>query len=650
MICHRIPCHRDSLRVALLFGVFFCIASGTRAATDDDALVTFSMPGADGSVLVRCAEPVVASGWSLLIDNQDVTALANLSESRNEVRLARSFSSGEHRVIFAAVTDSGLQLRRTFDFTANPASFGGYALFDAEIGAALAHRDDALSDQNHSIDAALSNETRWEKANWSARFNAQANFADLGVDNSPLRDGRPVVPQFLLQTGVANPDRRSVLELGDMVVDSTPFIAQNLARRGAQFRVDTTPWKASVFSVTGDPALSFEAGTGLGADNTRNLHGMSGEYRWLNSAFWLRGAYLTGGRANTGLGVAGSLDASTGHATGVLFGMRPWAHGAHGTHGEHDATDATFELEYDRARYDANTADDQGAQSDSAYALRLRGHAQRWSYSASAERIGANYGAVGNEALRNDRATLNLSGHYNAERYNAALYVRTAHDNVDDDAARPQIGTRLLGADYIYSGVANTRVVLHFATTALDSSHEPATVLSQKLATHEISTQVLQRLGAWDLAASARFTLQDDRYDDLNDTRARTLGITPTYHRHGWYVAPTLTLTTLEPETGNDTRIAAAALVFNGATFGDRIVYAWYGAYNTVDADAAGKTHYVYNDARVAYRMNHTGLQHYTSLTGLRWQMVNGDDGALADSAQDWIVWLTYAVNAPVVY
>ncbi len=637
MIFHPVPYRRDLLRAALL-GSFFCVPSGTPAAPYEDELVTFSAPGVDRPVLVRCTEPVVVSNWSLLLDHQDVTALAELSSSRNEVRLARAFSAGEHRVVFTAVTDSGLQLRRAFEFTADPASFGGYTLFDAEIGAALAHHDDALSDQNHYVDAALSNETRWEKANWSTRFNAQANFSDHGVDNYPLRDGRPVVPQFLLQTGVSGDGRRSVLELGDMVVNATPFIAQNLARRGGQFRVDTTPWKVSVFSVTGDPALSFEAGTGLGAETERNLHGMSGEYRWRDAAFWLRGAYLTGGRANTGLGVAGTLGASAGRAAGLIFGMRPWAH------------DATFEMEYDRARYDANTADEQSAQNDAAYALRLRGNEQRWSYTASAERIGANYGAVGNEALGNDRAALNLDGYYHAERYNTALHVRTAHDNVNNDAARPQIGTRLLGVDYIYTGVADTRVVLHFATTALDSAREPATVLPQKISTHEFGAQVLQRVGAWDLGASARYALQDDLFDNANDTRARTLGVTSAYRVHGLYMAPALTLTTLESDTGNATRVTSSALVFNGSASGDRIVYEWYGAYNTVDADATGKTHYVYNDARLAYRMNLSWPQRYTSLTGLRWQMVNGGNRALAASAQDWVLWLTYAVNAPVVY
>jgi hypothetical protein len=609
-----------------------------RAALGDDALVTFEGPGGDGVLRVLCAEPIVASGWSLLVDHQDVTALAALSESRREVRIERPQTPGEHRVIFTATTDGGLQLRREFEFAAEQTSFGGYALFDAEAGAAPAKSGDALSDQRYYLDGALYNETHWQRANWTTRFSAQANLSDHGVARYPLHDGRPVVPQLLLQTGYSDAGRGAMLELGDMVIDATPFIAQNLARRGGQLRADAARWSANLFSLNGDPALSFEDGTGLGVTTERNLHGVTGEYRWRDATYWLRGAYLSGGRANTGLGVAGTLGASEGQAAGMVFGLRPWGHGA------------TVELEHDRSRYDPDTSDAQDARDDSASALRLRGFEQRWSYAAAVERIGPDYGAVGNETLRGDRAAVSLDGRYGAETYSAALRASAAHDNVDDDAARPRVTTRSVGADYSYAAFPGARLVLRAATTALDSSREPAAVLPQKVNTHEFGAQWLQRARAWELGVLARRAVQDDRYDDINDTRSRTLGLTPAYRRRALYVAPALTLTTIDSESGNGTRVESAALVVQGSAWRERVVYAWYGAYNTVDAEASGDTDFVYHDARVSYRMNHSWPRRHTSLTGLRWQMVNGDGGAAAGNEQGWVVWLTYAVNAPWVY
>jgi len=611
----------------------------------------------------------------VLLDDSDITAMAEFTQTGFHCLIPMQLSGGEHQLYIAGNSDSG-PFEQEITFTSKQNTSFDLATTSNEWSINMRagnfhsnHGDDFTST---NLDSTWQHESTLQKGNWQISLSAGARL--LEENYSGASDGQQSSfdsqqqdsygpPEQTSSTqaqnqGSLDPERQGLdlntvlmraqyendmvntsFELGDLQIMESKNTFENLARNGGQLSVDLHNIYFSGFSVFGKDTFGVHDGIGIGFDDDDHLYGFSGGIRLLGEKVDLRGFYMDGGQQENSYSSWSQEQGSQGEVFG--FVLR--------TNLLDDLL--TTEFEYDRSDFDPNTSDEFGGNRDEAYRFEVSGQQDIYSYDVTYERFGPEYNVPGNLSPKRDYAGVTANGSLMLDVHNLNLMAGAYHDNVDNNPLYARTNSYTGQIDYNYMGFISFPIGFSFQHTTDLSTDEPADSPETNLTTDTISFNTgYTPQGPISLNFTTSYSWQND--DSDQDADLATLSFT---------LSPTLTLDTVSISmsgtlnqnrdmlSGTRTDDYVLTLDAMGSLFNDRLTYNLGGTYDrslitTDSGDRYGFTGY----SRLAWTFDDfAGLTRPTLGVELEY---NSDAPQGMSTSEDTRVYCTLSTSIPFNY
>jgi hypothetical protein len=482
---------------------------------------------------VAFAQPVETQTLLVMLDGIDISQVLTATADGFSFHPIQVLQPGPHLLAVSGTTAGGESVSQEFSFTTRHYENLEKAYSENQLtvlGQAALGRSESRDEQvpDKRLEAGLHTESQIREKGLDFALNGNLKFVDQDIPAvAPEKKGLDLI-DFLMSADYTRGSMNTHAEVGDTQVDLSRNTLSYLVRRGAQISMGTGTARIGGFSVNSAQTYGYEGGLGVSNDLNRHMHGIYGDLNLLDKRLNLRTIYMTGGEEGDGFGTTG-LDRNTqGNATGVVL-TTDFFQGR-----------LVSEFELNGSDFDADTTDDQAAESDSAYRLEIRGALDRYTYTAAYKYFGPRYEVVGNQGLEKDREGFELNGGAGFDKHGFSLALASFKDNVDNDPTRPVIQTRTAALTYSYMGLERVPISLDYQREMAESSREPDGTLPVDYQMDSVSGTIAYVYNQWNIALQGNYGLMDDMTSMDADTTNVMVALMPQFFGEYVSVSPNL--------------------------------------------------------------------------------------------------------------
>jgi hypothetical protein len=626
-------------------------------------------------VQVRFAGPVDHDSLIILLDDNDITAMAEFTEAGVHCQVPTQLAGGAHTLYIAGNGPDG-PFEKEISFTSKQNTTFDQATTTNEwsinMRAGNFHSNKSDDFTATSLDSTWRHESTLRKGNWQLSLSAGARLLEdnysgasgevRNIFGSQQQDSYGPAEQTSSTTaqnqGSMDPERQGVdintmlmraqyenglgstaFEVGDLQIMASKNTFENLARNGGQLSVDLHKVYFGGFSVFGKETFGVHDGIGIGFDNDDHLYGFTGGLRLLGEKIDVRGFYMDGGQEENSYSSWSQEQGNQGNVFGFVLK----------TNFLDDLL--VTEFEYDRSDFDPNTGDEFGGNRDEAYRFEVSGQQDMFNYDIAYERFGPEYNIPGSLSPKHDYAGVTANGSLMSDVHSLGLMLGAYHDNVDDNPLYARTNSYMGQLDYSYMGcMAFPRGSSIQHTTDL-STDEPAGSPETNLSTDTISFNTgYTPQGPLALNFTTSYSWQND--DSDQDADLATLSFT---------LSPTLTLDTMSVTlsgtlnqnrdmlSGTRTDDYVLTLDTMGSLLNDRLSYNLGGTYDhSLITDNSGDRHGFTGYSRLAWTFDDfIGLTRPTLGVELQY---NSDAPQGVSTTEETRVYCTLSTSIPFNY
>jgi hypothetical protein len=331
---------------------------------------------------VGFTQPMNVQGLLVMLDGTDISQVLTFNAHGFSFQPIQVLQPGPHALMISGATAQGESINQAFSFSTRHYRNleKGFSenqltvLTQAALGRSES-RDEQVPDKR--VEAGLHTNSQVREKGFDMAFNANLKFIDQDIPAvAPEKKGLDLI-DFLMAADYVRGSMQTHAEFGDTQLDLSKNTLSYLVRRGAQLSMGSERAKVGGFSLNSSQTYGYDGGLGVSNDLDRHMHGVYGDLNLLDKRISLRAIYATGGEQGDGFGTIGLEDRNTeGNVAGLVL-TTDFFQGR-----------LVSEFEFDSARFDADTTDDQAAESDNACRLELRGSVDRYTYGAAYKYFG----------------------------------------------------------------------------------------------------------------------------------------------------------------------------------------------------------------------------------------------------------------------
>lgn len=572
---------------------------------------------------------------SVLLDSQDVSALAIMTATGISIDTAQLLQAGKHTLLVSYISAEGYQIRKRIELDATqPAAF-----YDGDLQLAITLRGklydkNDINSQDYEADSYLGHQGYWQNDSWSGDVNADIWLFDRGTDIDPLKNNRAEVTNYYASARHQNENNNLLAEVGYIQLNESRNTIDQLARRGAHANYQGEKLSMDVFTVNSQQQLGSNGGAGIGDGSDNTIVGISTGWTPVASAeqtLKLRAIYTKGTEDGDSLGTLGNSQSVEGEVTAVLL------------QSSHKDLGLNFEAEYDQSSFDADTSDSLLAQDAKAYGLRLVGNADWINYNASYEYIGTNYAVVANPLLQNDREYISLAASVDRGEHGFALKTQLERDNLDDEPTRARLKANYINAEYLYRKGRNFSTLISLQNNQLSSEDEPDSSDIRDTNTDSVLGKINFVTGQWNHLLSFLVSDLNDKTVSNNDSRITSATLATSLYSGALMFTPSYTSSETTFDSGQKITQGIMSLYIRGKSFNDRLGYQLSASYSDLSDNTTDDVKSTYVIASTDWSLGRVNIMSANMQQSIGVEMEWYDNQSDSTTTQnDSLVWLSY--------
>lgn len=566
-------------------------------------------PGLTG----RLEREIKPESLLVLLDSMDITQILERTPQGFSYSPVVILPAGNHMLTISATDQNGQPLQKTLTFSnKHTEKFEElYSNNEASLiyDGALRRADTATTLPHSKIEGALRSDSKIKDKDWEVTFKTNLRYLDQSQAITPPQKIGIDAANFLL-SGKYQKEATSVKgDLGDILVNESPFTTQFLARRGGALSFGYKDFEVRAFNVLSKQVYGLEDGTGVKLTNEDRILGTSAGIKLLNNRMEFRGIYLSGGEQGNSFGISTLSGNKKGEATALLLNT------------DFFTGMLKTELETAFSRFDSNTSDTVGTQESQARRFKIFGYKNNYNYEVLYEYIGKNYEVVGNPSIQKNKQGLSLKGggnYNNIHQFNAGLLGY--HDNVDGDSLLPRIYTYQGSLDYGFNKIQQLPMGFNYQRVVQESTSEPAGTQPTRTLTDTLGGRITLMKAPWNISFYTNYSNKYDQTAANSDTTTITYTLTPSFTQTRFTLTPSFSLfqtTTKQTDSRMDNFIIN--LMLSGKIMADRLSYDLTGTYNVIKTtNNAQDSRSLSGNFRIAYSLGSYLKGHFNSSIGLK--------------------------------
>lgn len=549
----------------------------------------------------------------VLIDGTDVTPLLITADNGFKFKPVVPLNAGAHTLSIIAVDKEGGTYQRDISFkTRDTAAFEeAYSNNEASVTyeSVLVKPDSSAGTPNSKIEGNLSSTSKIKEKSWEFQLATNLRYFDQSIPatiingqqleqnqgQSILNKGLSLV-DFLLIGKYTKDQFQLRTEIGDVLVDESPYTVSGLARRGGKLGLTYKDIELNSFAVRGDQVYGFYGGLGIGMTSSDHITGVSAAVKMFDKKMEVKTIYSKGGTLSNN--AAASTTSNIQNTYGITTTPGPSKGEVVGFLITSDFFENRLrtEMEASFSKFDPDTTDEFEKKSDHAYRLRIDGMSGVYTYEALYEYIGRDYAVTGNEGLQKDRQGLALRGGANFGIHMLNVGFSRYNDNVKSDDIFPRIVSYQANIDYSFTGINNLPIGINYHKSVQESTKEPAGSTPVNMDVDTISAQLNYLAGSFNLGFISSYSLMNDKTAENNDTTTMTFTLVPSYASVGCSVSSILSYNKSKVHATNVwTDTYTAGLNFGTRFLRDKAFFDTGSTYTIVKADDSSVNTKIFN-------------------------------------------------------
>jgi len=616
----------------------------------------------------------------VMVDNVDVTQIAEISGNRMAYRPFMVMPAGTHLLTFSAQDPQGNPLQQTISFsTRHTVRFEEAASTNEVTGLyeALMVKTDTTMGSTAGVapstgtlpysrvEGNWSTDNRIKDADWELSLKGNLRYFDQDQPVVyPLQYG--VFPANYLLSGKYRKETYGLgVDFGDVMINESQYTAQNLARRGGLLSTNYKGFDFRAFSVLSQPVIGFYDGLGVHPTTDDHINGLSAGLKLLDKRMEFRAIYFKGGETPATFRTitspaAGTIPAAPGNLLGTTPGATPGTglsgsitpvspYGLSTTLGRKEGEVAGFlfntdflqsklksEVELAFSRFDPDLSDQVGFKDDKAYRLKLGGLYDKFTYEAFYEYIGKDFDVIGTW-IQKDKQGMTVRGGAVFPTQSVNLTMTRFNDNVTGNPLYPRLVTTQGLVDYNYTRFSSFPINLNFSKTVQDPYDIPTGSTAPKSDTNTISGRINYMALPWNIGFQTALSRQDDQSLFNNDTTLRTFTLTPMVSYPTFGISCSLSLNQTEYQQGNyRTDNFLLNLQLTGKLFNSRVTYELGNTYNILKStNNSSDTRMLTRNFRLGYFLGRFFNGLFNPTVGVRGQYNHLIDNVNFSTARD---------------
>ena len=511
-----------------------------------------------------------------VLDGVDVTALVSCREGECTFHPLQVLPAGDHTLQITWKDENGNEKNSAFHFRSRQTSIlaEAYSSTDASVNyQVVLDKRDRPQIPYSKADSDITTQAHVKTTHWTFQAKSQLRYLDQNLPvTDPQKKGFDLV-NFLVSSGYQKGAIQMTSEIGDIQVSETPTTVNGYARRGGQIFLNYKDVGLHAFSVQTQQVFGLDGGLGVGTDPFDHLSGVSGSLSLFHQHLKLHTLYAKGGERGSSFGLSTVAGGKKGEVAG--FAM------------EANLLEQRLSLqgEFDTSKYDSDTSDEFGQESDKAYKIGATWNGALLGLDASYEYTGADYEVIGNQGLPKNREGFTVGGRLSAAVQSLEIHFARFHDNVEDDDLFPTVYNTEITATYTLSRWASLPISLSYQKAIQDSSDEPEYTPETDFHTDTVNLNLNWMKGALNLGLQGGYSYMNDKTGYTGDTSTYTLAFTPAYSGEKLQVTPMFSYNkSITHTTDVETNTYTANLDLQWQLT-RRIKWSTAGNYNIVQAD-----------------------------------------------------------------
>lgn len=586
---------------------------------------------------IELSTPFNPASLQVIIDNQDITELAQLNANGIHILLPDSIAAGQYELLISFISSEGYSMRkRVMVDTARDQSF-----YDATSGLGITlrgklHDRNDINEQDHQLDVHVGHGANWQVTSWSGDVEADIWLFDRGTDIDPLQENRAELINYHASARKQNEDSQLLAELGYVQLNESLNTIHHLARRGAHANYSDERISLDFFSVNSRQYLGSEGGAGLGDGSDDTIVGVSTGWNVVatnEKTVKLKLIYSQGAEDGDSLGLLDNNKPREGEVAALVIESR------------FDDLDLNIQAEVDQSSFDSDTSDNVKARDDKAYGLRVDGSVKGFNYRAALEHVGTDYAVVANPLLQNDREYISLAMDFDRGEHGFALRTQVEHDNLDEESSRARLNKTYLSADYLYRKGRGFSSLFSLQSNQLKSEDEPSSADIQEADTHSVLARFNVLSGRWNNLLSVLYSELDDSTDTNNDSQIESVTLSTSLFSDTLIFTPSLTHTDTEFNSGQQTSQVIFSLHVQGKAYENKLDYQLSASVSDLTDNASNDVNSSHLVARTSWSLGHLNVMTEKMEHSIGLEMEYYDSESTGSTQEDSLVWLSYSIN-----
>lgn len=572
-------------------------AAGLIVASTPEQSATVT--GRKPRIVVDFAAALQVESLAVVLDGQDVTPVARVSEKGLEYVPVVALPPGAHTLAITARDVAGAAVSGTLRFASRHSAAFEEVRTDNELGLnyeyAVKKPGKLLQAPDSKFEGNLKVDVRGRNAGFTLGTNANLAFLQPHPATPKVEGASPYPPEeevnlmdFLVSASYVSGGAGVTAEIGTLQIDQTQRTVSGMSRRGSRLGLQAGWFDASAFMFRGESTVGPEDPAGIGGTED-HLYGFTAGAGFFDGGLKLKGVFVAGGDTGGSAGVGGG-EPREGRVYGAVL-----------------STDffqgrLTTAIEADVSSIEPSADAESGNLEGEAWSARAAGVLGVFGYEAAYEHRGREFLPIGNLQLEPDRAIASAGVSATLPAWRAAVKLSNTENNVEDDPALTRAATVQGTVDLSYTGFANAPFGASWQQSRQRSSHDLEGALPIDLTTTTFAGWANLAWGRLTLGLQATRSDMEDGNDEGTDTTTSTYSVTPSLNLGPVTVAPSYTSTRAKSTTtGVATDTQVAALDLRSAFFGQRLGWDLAGSWSASKAsDASFDTASLDANARLA--------------------------------------------------
>ena len=600
--------------------------------------------------VIECAIsiPFTREGLAIMLDDTDVTALAEISGEGFRLKPFQVLSAGQHKLAVAYVSPAKKEYRREFNFAIRHAeafeefaSVNDISIVGEQVVKKRLKEGDVDPTPYTKFEANINSASRIREQNFEASLTGNLRYLEQNAAVDPPIFKDFTVPNYLMTAKYRTEKAEVLAETGDVMVNETANTVEGLARRGLRLNAAYGDFRVSTFSVRSQQVSGTRElnDTGLQFNTEDRIEGASGEIDLLDKRVNFKTILVRGQTPGTDFGTFSS-GGSSGDNTGFVLKT------------DFFSQKLKTELEYDVSNYDQDTSDAMPKKRDEAYRMLVGGQISNYTYEALYEHTGRDYGAIGSFGVMRDREGFLLKGGGRFEFQALNIQLSRYNDNVNNSELVPRIYTYQGTVDYIFEKFKSVPMGINCQFTRLESTGGPADITPKKTDSQNYSGRINFIKSVWNIGLNASYATLEDRYNPSDDNTNTTVALTPAFTTERFSVVPNLSLNKLKNDfTGIETETYTANVALRGNLLEKRIDYELAYVYNKADStDDLTHTESTSVNFRTGYLLARQKFGFISPTVGVRGTYSMTRNRAQDTQQENYFIFVFISANMPISF